>query len=66
MQLFPQALPFLQTLQHAPLGSTDHSSASSAELGGGLASGVLELVVERESVSSAARARLRANLITVR
>lgn len=68
MQLFPQALPFEQTLQHSPLGSTDHSVASSAaaELCAAFASGALEPTVVKQTVSSTATASLFANLITAR
>lgn len=60
MQLLPQALPFEQILQHAPLGSTDHSMlASSLALGGGLASGSLDPALVMLTINSAARANER-------
>lgn len=68
MQLLPQAFPFEQTLQHAPLGSTDHSIASSAaaELSAAFTSGALDPAVVKQTVSSTATASLFANLITAR
>lgn len=64
MQLSPQAFPFRQTLQHAPLGSTDHSMlASPPELAAGLASPSLEPLLVKHSVTSAASANDRTAIL---
>jgi hypothetical protein len=66
MQPSPQAFPLLQTLQHSPVGSTDHSTESLAELGAVCASGALEPALVMQSVSSAAIANVRRTLIPTR
>lgn len=58
MQLLPHAFPFVQILQHASVGSTDHSLADSRLISRG--AGALELAVVVPRTKSAVKAITRA------